>query len=385
MSVATEDFTVIAYAANLERIGWVGDPTTLTLTPRHNQQPTGSVTLPAAHRMVGALSAPGTRVVAYYRDEYLLGGPVRLASASGTGPQQTFTFQIIDDFRILSSLLGWPVPGSAITAQSGAEYDVRTGPAETVLKGFVSANLARVAAALPHTITVAASAGRGTTITVQSRMHPLADRLFPVVDQAGIGVTVRQTLTGLEVDCYTPSTFPLLLSQDGGTLTSLEWTLTPPSVSRVVVGFDGDAAARVFRQYVNTAAEAAYGVVCESFVDARDLQAADPNFEALAAARGAEALAAGAATAGLSLKLAETAVFRYGGAGVHVGDLLTVELAPGTTPVTDVLRSATLTWSPETGANITPVVGDHTDDPTDTLVRAVSTLAKGQRNRNAGG
>lgn len=381
----SETFTVEVYDADLSGREWVGDPLSVSVTPRHCQQPTGSLVLAASHRMVPRLSSPGMRVVVRYRDEYVLGGPVRLVQSEGAGAARTVTFQVADDFRILTDTLGWQVPGSAITAQSAAEYDVRTGPAETVLKGFLAANLARISSALATPVTIATDLGRGDTITVQSRMHPLADRLFPVVDQAGIGVTVRQTLTGLVVDCYEPTTWPLLLSEDGGTLVASDWTRTPPTVTRVVVQGPGEGTARIFRQYVNTAAEAEYGVVVEQAVDSRDVKADDPDLEALLAARGAEALAAGAATAGLAVKLIETDTFRYGGTGVHVGDRVSVELAPGVDPITDVLRSATLTWSGQDGPTVTPVIGDHSNDPTTSLVRAVSTVARRQRNQLAGG
>lgn len=381
----SEEFTVEVYDADLTNRAWVGEPAALTVTPRHCQQPTAAIVLSADDPKAARLAASGTRVIVRYRDEYVLGGPVRLESSEGAGPSRTRTFQITDDFRILTDTLGWQVPGSAITAQSAAEFDVRSGPAETVLKGFLSANLARFASALPCPITIAPDLGRGDTITVQARMQPLADRLFPLVDQAGIGVTVRQTLTGLVVDCYEPTTWPLLLSEDGGTLTAADWTRTPPSVTRVVVQGPGDGTARIHRLYIDTAAEAEHGIVIERAVDARDIKADDPNLEALMAARGAEALAAGAATAGLAVKLAETDTFRYGGNGVHVGDRLTVELMPGVTPITDVLRSATLSWSADKGSTVTPVVGDHTDDPTTTLVRALSALARKVRNQQAGG
>lgn len=382
VTVDSEVFEIAVYTKTLARPGWVGDPSSISVTPRHNQQPTGTLTLPASHKRVAALSAPGARAVVHYRDEYTIGGPVRLVQSKGAGPERICTFQILDDWHILATTLGWPVPGSAITAQSGAEYDVRTGPAETVVKGFLTDNLARLSAAFAAPVTIATDLGRGDTITVQARMQPLADRLFPLVDQAGIGVRVRQTLTGLEVDCYEPQAWPLQLSEDGGTLLANDWSLEPPTVTRVVVGCDGEGTARTFRTFVNTAAEAAIGYPIEAFVDARDIKASDPNFTTLVAARGAEALAAGAATAGLSLELLESDTFRYGGAGVHVGDLVTVELTPGSV-VTDVLRSATLSWGRE-GVQVTPVVGERSDDPSAPLVRLIQKALRTQRTQQAG-
>lgn len=378
-------FEVAVYAKTLGAAeGWVGDPELLTVTPRHNQQPTGELTLAAGHPKLPLLLADGARVVVHYRDEYTLGGPVRLVSSEGAGPGRRYAFQILDYWHILADVLGLPVPGATYAGQGASEYDTRTGPAETVVKGFLTANLPRLSAAFAAPVTVAPDLGRGDDVTVQMRMHPLADRLFPVVDQAGIGITVRQTLTGLVVDCYEPQTWPLLLSEDGGTLTANDWSLAPPTVTRVWVGADGEGTTRVFRgPFVNAAAEALLGSPIERFVDARDLKSSDPDFEALVAARANEELAAGASQAGLSVQLLESDTFAYGGPnGVHVGDRVPIELQPGV-EITDVLRSATLSWGRE-GARVTPVIGDRRDDPNEALVRSVARVQRAVRTQQSG-
>lgn len=377
-----ELFDVQLFDKDLVRIGWIGDPTSLVVTPRHNQQPTVALVLPADHQWAPALNTEGSRLLIHYKDEHASSGMVRLTARSGAGAQATFTWQVADDWRLLTRVLGWQVPGSAITAQSASEYDTRTGPAETVLKAFLAQNLARLSGSLTQPVTIAPDLGRGDVITVQSRMHPLADRLLPLVDQAGIGVTVRQIGAALVVDCYTPQVWPIVLSEDGGTLVSAEWSRQPPDLTRVVVGGPGDGTARLFRLYVDAALEALYGDVVEGYVDARDIKADDPDFEALMAARGAEALAAGAAKAGLSLVLAETDTYTYGGTGVHVGDLVPVELAPGVLR-TDVLRAATISTGKE-GRQVTSTVGDRTDDPDRALASAIAAVAKRQRNQLAG-
>lgn len=370
-------FEVRVYERDLTPVGWANAPVWLAATPRHNLQPTGAIAFSAADEKIAALNVPGRRVVVRYRGEHAVGGPVRLRTAAGSGRDRLVTFQITDDWWLLTRLLAWQVPGSAITAQSSAEYHVVTGPAETVVKTLIGAAVARVGSALGAPITIATDEGRGDTITVKARMDRPADVLFPLVDQAGIGVTVRQGSASLVVDCYEPSTWPLDLSEAGGTLAEGTWSLQPPEVTRVVLGAGGDGTARAFRRLVNTAAEAIWDVV-EDFIDARDLDPTDPGFEAAATARMQAALAAGALKAGLSATLSETEVFRYGGAGVHVGDRLTVNLGLGAS-VTDVLRETTLTASTDDGYDATPVIGERRDDPDVLLGRAVSAALRTQR------
>lgn len=386
-------FEIALYDKTLERIGWVGDPIRLHVTPAHNQQPFASLTVDDDHRYARALATPGTRVVIHYLDEYTIGGPVHLTRAHTEGTGDLRTFEIRDDWSIFTRVLAWPNPAGTILQQgANGTHDVRTGPAESVVKGYLTANLARLGSGAHHLpVTVAPTQGRGSSITVQARMQPIADNVFPLADQAGIGTTVRQTLTGLTVDCYEPVQWPIDLSRDGGTLVGNDWSLRAPETTRVVIGADGDGVDRVFRgPFINIDAEAAYRTVLERFVDARDLDSDDPQFETLVAARAAQALAEGAARSGLAVRLAETEVFRYGGQGVHVGDLVTVELDPATdtdpaVTVTDVIRTATLTWSAEGGALATPTVGDRFDDPTQTLARAIAAVARRQRTTQAGG
>lgn len=354
--------------------GWIGNPIYLTATPRHNLQPTAAIALAGDDKKIGLLTEPGRQIVCRYRGEYLLGGPVRMRRGQGLTASRVVTFEVADHWRLLSRVLLWQVPAAAITSQSGSEYHLVTGPAETVVKTFLGAAITRLG--LP--VTVAADLGRGDTITVQARMSTPVDVLYPLADQAGIGITVRQVGAGLVLDCYEPATKPITLSERGGTLTELDWSIAAPEVTRVVGGFDGEGTARHFRALADTALEAEWGDVIETFVDARDLKHDDPGFEAAATARMQAAIAAGSVKSGLSMALTESKAFRYGGeGGVHVGDRLNVQPAGGE-PIAEVLREATLTWS-KAGDRVTPVVGDRRDDPDMTIARAIAGLARAQR------
>jgi hypothetical protein len=350
--------------------GYVGNPISLTVVPRHNQQGTGSLTLDADHRMVPALSTEGARVLIEHKPEgsweFLMSGWVSSDSGEGPAVKSTVTFQIVDDVVLLSDLLGWPVPGSPISNQSASEYDTRTGAAETVLKGFVMANVARLG--LPVSATT--DLGRGATIPggVAIRFQSLAEKLLPAIDAAGIGVTVRQSGTLLVLDVYEPRTYPHTLSEKAGTITEWSWKSSGPTATRAVGGGKGDGTARVFAEYVDTTLEATYGRVIEKFRDATDV-----DTTADLTARAQQEVTDNAPKYGFSVKLAESASFRYGGTnGVRVGDMVTVDI--GGTTRTDVLRECTLAYSRDQGPTQTPVIGDIDQSSDRALARFLSGL-----------
>jgi hypothetical protein len=362
-------FVTTIYDKSFQRLGWLPDPVSMTITPRHNQIGTADIVVPTRHARLPDLAAAGSRVVIEYNDEHLMSGMVRMVS--GTGPQRRgeVTFRVEDDLRLLWRVLGWPVPGSALTAQ-GVKEDKRTGNAESVLKQFVLAN-AVTRLGLP--VSIAPIMNRGGTITVASRFQPLADRLFPAVETpGGLGVTVKQSGAGLVVDVYEPSTYPYTLTESSGVVQSWSWSKTAPAATRTVVGDASVGTSRVFRARTDTTAETAWGDKIEVFTDA-----SETAVTAELDARGDETLADNRAKAGLSIVLAETATFRYGGAGIHVGDQVTVEVAEGTgITVTDLLREAPLTWTKDGGVQIVPTIGDRVDDSSKLFMRTITRLQR---------
>ena len=110
------------------------------------------------------------------------------------------------------------------------------------------------------------------------------------------------------------------------------------------------------------------------FRDARDSDSGDVYAE-----RAAETFGETAPKAGLSVKLAETSVFRYGGpGGIRVGDTVRLEVGPGV-EIVDVLRSVTLTWTRDNGLEVVPAIGDISDNTDQAMAKAVSQLAAGVR------
>ncbi len=185
------------------------------------------------------LGAPGARVVARYRHDplnplalkHVIGGRVKERTLEGALGERVRAFAVVDDFGLFADMTAWANP-SGTPAQQGDDeaYDTITGPAETVVKSAITRNLAHYPSRLP--ISVPTSLGRGATISVPFRFHPLHDRLWPAVDDAGITVGVRQNGAQLVVDVSVPTTYPEVLTEASGiVLPGGELSLTEPTIT----------------------------------------------------------------------------------------------------------------------------------------------------------
>lgn len=369
------DITITIYDKACNRKGFLGDPTSLTITPRRNEIGTASIEIAADNPKRPFLAAPGARLVVQYQDAHLMSGKIVGRSGTGTGPESMVTFALEDDFRIVHQLLGWPAPASAYNSQ-GTAYDKRTGPAETVVKGFLSANAARLPKPPFLPVSVVASRGAGATVTVQSRMDLLADKLIPILNANNLILQVKQVGTGLVVDVFSSALYPTTLTESGGMVLNPTWNVSDPTMTRAIVGGQGELTAREFQLVIDTALEAAYGEVIEGFVDARDT-----NVTAEIIARGQAALIENGPKASVSAELAETEDFRFAGLagstgrGIRIGDRANVEVSEDVngTPVTAVgtVTEAPFTFSVDEGLKIVPTLGERADDTDKTLVATV--------------
>lgn len=363
-------YSLVVYDKAYKFVGWVGRVTAVDAAIRHNMVSTASFTVDDDHVRAKALMAPGARVLVYRNGEYQLGGRVQVTEGTFAVAGQ-LTFSVDDYFRVLHDWLAWPKPTAPLTGQT-VEYRTITGPAETVVKTVVRENAVR----LGFPLTVAPDLGRGARGTYTFRFHPLYDRLFPAVDLAGIGVTVRQGGTGLVLDCYTPRTYSHELSPGAGTVVGGSYSLTGPTATRVVVGGQGEGVARTFKSYPDAARETDWGDIIEVFRDARDSEQGDVYAE-----RAAESLAEGAPMSALSLVLSETKHFTYGGDnGLRIGDRMPAE-ANGIT-LMDTLREVQLKFDND-GDKATPIIGELTDDPNVVIAKQIRALKRGDMDRMA--
>jgi hypothetical protein len=349
------DLSIEIHDKTLKRVGWVNDPTSLTVTARHNNIGSAELVVPSDHRRLPLLLADGARLVIDYRGERLMSGYIRNPSGDLGGPDGTMTLPVQDDLWILERVLGWPVPTAAIDAQGAKATDTRTGPAETIAKGYLTGVLAHNTV---DPITVAADLARGATITaVSSRMQQLSEVLLTLVDGAGIGLRAVQQGNRIIFDAYVPKVFTRKLSRQSGTLLTATWSRGDATMTRAVAGGPNTGTSREFGLIKDAALEAAYGYTIEVLVDAQSAASSTARDT-----QGSQALAAAGRKFGFTVTLSESAAFRYGGTnGVHVGDKITIR--EGGQDYTDVLREAKLTFDRDGGLQVQPSIGEHTDDP----------------------
>lgn len=360
-------FKLTIYNRAYVRQGWLGDPIACTFTPRHNAIGSMSVVVQSGHPKLGSLIAEGSRLVVDYNGQRLMSGELNGWQMDGGMTDGLVTLNYTDDMAVWWETLGWPNPTQLISAQNtnGVKNDKVTGPAETVAKTFITRN---AVTRLGNPITVAASHGWGFTVTVAFRMVPLADNLMTVVDQAGVGLTVTQSGSGLVVDAYQPRTYPHTLSERSGIVLPGTVSYQSPTATRAVVAGPGVGTSREWLERVDTAREALWRRK-ETLVDASDTEVTTER-----QARGDTALVDAGPKSGFSIGLSETGSFKYG-TNLRVGDQVTIDLGGGVT-VTDILREATLSWTRDSGLVVTPTIGERTDDSTTALARILSQVVK---------
>lgn len=377
----------VVYNKARQRKGWVqavDDPSLPAMShaeahPRHNALSDATVKVDADHHLVPLLTSAGTRCVVEYLPAEetswmrLFSGPVK--TRKGEGWPATRTFTIGDDKALLWNLLGWPKPGSPIGAQTDTHWKA-AGPAETVFKQLVAANAGRYG--IP--VTIAPDQGRGGHMRVEIRMQPLADKILPGLDQAGLGFTVVLAEDGssLVVDVYEKRVHTMPLSDQAGVIRSESPTYsdTSPTVTDVIMGAGGQDAARYFTRYQDTARRDEWGQVIEVFRDARDVKptlAEQPDRDTILAERAMETLVGGGPSASLNLELAETTHFKFGKA-VLLGDVVKASVAGGP-ELTDTVREVVITQTTNDSVLVVPKVGEKASDPDNPNARVSKAVA----------
>lgn len=356
----TPALTITVYDKAFGRRGPVRGLLGATASFRWNQAGSATFDVLSSDRRIPDLRTQGCRAVIEYWSDRDAASPTLTLSglvseeqgSPRTGQRTAITFTLEDDWvEVLQGTIGWVRPDKAISAQ-GSDEDVywkRTGPAETVALAAISANATRTGG-----VTVPTSLGRGTSITVQLRFHPLVDRLFPAVDDAGIGLQVVQQGATRAVVVRSRTTYPEVLTDATGEVVGGSYRLTAPDVTRVVAGGSGKKDTRVFRQWINTADESAWGLAKETFVDCRDLDSTSATFEADMLARMKEAAAEGSAKAGCNAKLQESRRLRIGDR-ITLGTQVQIQLGDGPV-VTDLVREIQVSTD-AAGLTVTPMVG----------------------------
>lgn len=337
---------------------------------------------PAVLRRVG----PGWGVRVFLDEDQVLSGDMEEIERE-RAEADTLSVTGADDLAVVAAELAYPDPSAAATAQTAESHDSRSGPAETVIKGYVAANIgvgraaARADAAVPDAreVTVAPDLGRGGTVSARARFDPLMDLVRQV--HGGLGVTCHQQDGGLVFDTVEPRDLSTsaTFSFETGNLASCRWATGYPDATHVVVAGEGEGVDRIFRQRSDPAAAQEWRRVTRKFVDQRHTSDTAELDQA-----GDEELERGSRTGIIAATLRDTPRLRFG-EHYRLGDRVTISPAAGVV-FTDIITSVTIIADTASGElTITPAIGwadgpyeTRQDQQTRDLTRRVGALERSQ-------
>ncbi|WP_027657341.1 Gp37-like protein, partial [Salinispora vitiensis] len=307
--------------------------TSIEIDRKHNEPAAGLITVPAGPALLTDLYTPGRRAVVLRDGEYFAAGPIERPAepfawtADSDGPDTgEITFAFGSDLADIVARVSLPDPTLLPEDPAQPEAWTRTAIGESVLRDLVDANCISTSADTAYrkvpSLALGATAGVGTAITYRTRFEQMGDAMrraalaagglvFDTVQQAGqIHFVVRAPLD---------RTSEVRYSRSVGNLRGIHLEGEAPTVSDAIVGGGGEGADRLIIRRVSDAAHQ-WGI-SERFIDQRQASELVELHQA-----GDEALAEGAEKA----KLMVVVVAGSGQPTPNIGDLVTVELWPGT-------------------------------------------------------
>jgi hypothetical protein len=280
------DLLVEVRDGNLNRVGQIPVDYLVgfTVVRRFNGIGTWSLSLPLGHPMEVLLKQPGAGVVVTVRGTVLMSGFTTWIQTIQTAADPDGVTQItgLDDSVLLRDRLAYPTPATADVTLQTTPYDVRTGTAEDVIKGYVSDNMGPTAPAARKVaaLTIETSSSRGATVKGSARFDGLYDLVKGLADASTnsgstMGFNVVQSGNTLQFKVYQPTDRSGYVRMDiaNNKLLETTYSLAQPKTTRAIVGGSGDAAARTFLErssYTSLQAETSWTRRIETFVDSRD-------------------------------------------------------------------------------------------------------------------
>lgn len=247
------------------------------------------LTLPGDHPMVPALRTPGSGLLVTGRvDPTGTLGPVFSGPTTRptrvrnlTNPDGTLTFTGVTDEIHLQDSLAYPSPSVADPGLQTAANDVQTGPAETLMRYFVNANVGpgapsgRRRGQLSKIVLGGADGGLGGTTQKSPRFQNLLELLQELAVEATLGFRLVQEGPNLVFRTVPVRDLRKLIRFDvnNGTLTSEEVAQQGASLTKAIVAGQGEGVDRTIITRTtaeSTTDEADWGRAIEVFFDRRD-------------------------------------------------------------------------------------------------------------------
>lgn len=256
---------------NFNKVAEIDDYASLEMVSRFNAVGAWTMEIHTNTAAARELVKPRAGIIVKRDGITVFSGPVTQRKRKWDISTDQLTLSGLDDNVWLSRYLALPVTSGP--PYTTADYDVKTGPVETVMKAYVTANMGSGAKADRQlNITIEPDRARGTTVTGRARFCTLLD-LFSTLALAGgdIGFRIVQAGNGLQFFVYQPAdkTASAVFSPALGNLLSFEYSDADPDANYIIVGGNGDGTARTFVESGDPGSIAAYGRI-EEFLDNRN-------------------------------------------------------------------------------------------------------------------
>jgi len=254
----------------------------LTVVERHNVSDTsgtaaGTWSVTGATAGMAGMLTPGNGVILFRDDVPIMSGPITGISRGDL----VSTVSGFGDLEILNDRILYPSPGSPISSQSTA-YDNRSGAAETVLLGYVNANIGpgALAARQVPALRLPTDLARGGSVTISGRLEQLGTTVSDIAEMGGFHVDIIQMEDASGP--YLQLTIDPVVDRSGnvrfgpvndftGGLMGSGWSyeLKRPTVTDAMAAGGGVGVNRVFVEQVDPDAESLWAAKVEVLVDQR--------------------------------------------------------------------------------------------------------------------
>ncbi len=314
---------------------------------------------------------PAPRIVRGWRvllqdDGVTMSGTILHTELSPGGMELTLTGE--SDLRKLNIRITYPTPTQAATSQTAEAKYSRSGPAETVIRDMVHANVGTgaIIARQEPGFTVTTSQGRGATVKIATRFELMLEQARKLARSGGVtfdAVQEEDSRIVLRFRVPTDRSRKVRFTERNGGKGDDAFSLDAPTVTTVIAGGQGLGTYRNIREYNR----AGWVERIEQFLDQ---SSTDDDAEIKQAAD--EVLDQGREGASATFSAQETPDLKFG-KDYFLGD--TVAVLIGGVTVTEPIRQAEIEWD-GFGRTVKLSLGDQdtTDDPDLKLIERVKKL-----------
>jgi hypothetical protein len=252
------------------RVAEIENYQSLTLKPQFNLVGTWALTLPFNCPAAFELIKPKTGIIVVRDGITIFSGPVMQKQRKWSKDEDMLTINGYDDNVVLQHFIALP---TQVGPPYDADYDVRTGPAETVMKQYVDANIVSGAQSnRKQNITIETDQGRGSSVKGNARFNTLLDLCGTLaLAGGGLGFKIVQNGNALQFQVYQPTdkTKSVIFSPLLGNLIDFDYTETAPQANYIIAGGTGQGASRTTQESGDSDSIVTYGRI-EEFLDQRD-------------------------------------------------------------------------------------------------------------------